>query len=301
MSRPGLSLVAIAFSLSSLALLAQDQPPGRVLLYAEANYRGEALVVNSGSAIENLEYTRDSRGKKWNDRILSVRIEGPVVLAAYEHAGFRGAVTTITRNSADLYTLSLGDPGGKRWDKQISSLRVEPVPVGAPVVMEWNRRDADRAVRSAFRDILGRDPDEDGLRTYRGRLMDIGWSEDQLRDQLRHSAEFRQRDLAELIHRIYREVLGREPDASGVATYTRALQGGMSEAEFRADLRRSGERTAYVAREAVTRAYREVLRREPDAGGMANYTKLMLERGWDETRVRDALRKSEEFKNLPRR
>ena len=294
-------LAAAALSLGGIVTLAQPLPPARVLLYGEANYRGEALVVAAGSAIENLDYARDSRGKKWNDRIMSVRIEGPAVLVIYEHAGFRGAVATITRNSADLYTLSTGEAGGAHWDRRISSLRVEPIEPGAPVVMAWNRRDADRAVRSAFRDILGRDPDEDGLRTYRARLMEAGWSEDQLRDQLRHSPEFRQRDLTSLIHRIYREVLGRDPDPAGVATYTRALQGGMSEAEFRADLRRSGERATLVVREAVTRAYRDVLRREPDAAGLANYSKLMLERGWDETRVRDALKKSEEYRNLPRR
>ena len=276
-------------------------PPGRVLLYAEPNYRGEALVLPAASVIENLEFVRDSRGRSWNDRVSSVRIEGPVLLIAFEHSRFRGAQPTITRSSADLATLSLGDRSRSNWDKLMSSLRVEPVQPNAPVFIEWNRRDAERAVRSAFRDILGRDPDDSGLRTYLKRLMDAGWTEDQLRDNLRRSPEFRERDLDALVRKIYREVLGRDPDPSGVATYVRRLQGGMSEAEFRADLRRSGESAAKTARETVTRAYREILRRDPDPGGLANYTKMMLERGWDENRVREALRKSDEFRHLPRR
>ena len=131
--------------------------------------------------------------------------------------------------------------------------------------------------------------------------MERGWTEDQLRDNLRQSPEFRLRDLDALIRKGYREILGREPDPSGLASYTRALQNGMSDAEFRADLRRSGERAALGAHGSVTRAYREVLRRDPDPAGLANYTKLMLERGWDENRVREALRQSDEYRHLPRR
>jgi hypothetical protein len=297
-------LLLVAALVPCLAAHAQPPPPpppGRVLLFAEPNYRGETLVVDAGSVIENLEFVRDSRGRRWNDRVASVRIEGPVLLIAYEHSSFRGAQTTITRNSADLATLSLGDRSRSNWAKLMSSLRVEPVQPNAPVFIEWNRRDAERAVRSAFRDILGRDPDDSGLRTYLRRLMDAGWTEDQLRDNLRHSPEFRERDLDALVRKIYREVLGRDPDPAGVTTYVRRLQGGMSEAEFRADLHRSGESAAKTARESVTRAYREILRRDPDAGGLANYTKMILERGWDDNRVREALRKSDEFRHLPRR
>ena len=272
-----------------------------MLLYAEPNYRGEALAVPAGTVIDNLEYVRDARGQKWNDRIVSVRLEGPVVLVAFEHASYRGAQTTVTRNSADLAALSLGDRGGGDWARRISSLRAEPVRPAAPVFMQWERRDAERAVRSAYRDILGRDPDDNGLRTYRDRLMSQGWTEDRLRDELRRSPEFRQRDVEALVRKIYREVLGRDPDPSGLTTYTRRLQGGMSESELRTDLRRSGERAEKEARDDVARAYREVLRRDPDPSGLANYTKLILERGWNEGRVRDALRQSEEFRNLPRR
>lgn len=294
--------LALAAAIGLLgALQAQPPPPGRVLLFADPNYRGEVLILAAGETIDNLAYVRDSRGKVWNDRISSVRIEGPVILTVFEHANFRGAMTTITRNSADLATLSRGDRGHSDWSNVISSLRAQPIAPATPVFIKWNRRDAERAVRAAYHDILGREPDDAGLREYRDRLMDRGWSEDQLRDNLRRSAEFRNRDLNAVVRKIYREVLGRDPDPSGLATYVRRLEGGMSEAELRADLKRSGEKAALDARNAVIRAYREVLRREPDPSGLETYTKLILERGWDENRVRETLRNSDEFKRLPRR
>ena len=46
--------------------------------------------------------------------------------------------------------------------------------------------------------------------------------------------------------------------------------------------------------------YREVLKRDPDPAGLANYTAQMLEHGWDENRVREALRQSEEYRKMPR-
>lgn len=303
MRRPRRVLVFVAafLALAASAVHAQPaRPLGRVLLFPEPNYRGDPLVVEVGTVIDNLEYVGNG-GHRWNDRISSVRLEGPVLLIMYENAGFRGAQAALTRDAADLGALSLGDRRGSSWDRRMSSLRVEEVQRGGPVILQWSRGDAESAVRSAFRDILGREPDDFGLREYRERLIERGWTEDQLRDNLRQSPEFRSRDLGAIIRKGYRDLLGRDPDPSGLATYTRALKNGMSEAEFRADLHRSGERATLAARETVTRAYREVLRREPDPAGLANYMKLMLERGWDENRVREALRNSDEYRRLPKR
>ena len=278
-----------------------SRPPGRILFFPGPNFSGEPLIVPAAGALENLEYVRDSRGRKWNDRITSIRVEGPVLLLMYEHAGFQGATATLTRDAADLNALSLGDRHGTTWAQRISSVRVEPLPPAAPGFIQWERRDAERAVRAAYRDIHGRDPDEHGQRDYRDRLMSRGWTEDQLRDAIRHSPEFRNRDVSEIIRRVYRDVLRREPDPAGSGKYSRALRDGMSESELRAELLRSREYAELHARECVTRAYREILRRDPDPAGLASYVKNMLERGWDENRVRDSLRSSEEYRHLPRK
>jgi hypothetical protein len=53
----------------------------------------------------------------------------------------------------------------------------------------------------------------------------------------------------------------------------------------------------YRAREIVARAYRDILRREPDRSGLRQYTDAMVRRGWSENDVRRALRESDEYRD----
>lgn len=108
--------------------------------------------------------------------------------------------------------------------------------------------EATRAVITAYEDVLGRKPDEAGLRAYRSKMVDEGWSEQDVRKALRKSAEYRTAE----------------------------------------------------AQKAVKIAYRDVLGRDPDSGGLAHYVKMMLEHNWTEKDVREALRKSDEAKNKKR-
>ncbi len=272
---------------------------GRATFFTELDYRGEVLVVEAGASIDNLEFLRDPRGRPFNERIRSVRLEGPIRVAVFEHSQFRGAATWLNRATPDLTAFSLGQTKATTWDRAISSLQVEAAPTG-PVFYQWSTRDADRVLRAAYRDILDRDPDPDGLRFYRGRLLDAGWSEPQLRDALRRSDEFRSRDFGAIVRRVYREVFSRDPDASGLAAYTRALSRGQTEAELRAELRRSREGDAISVTAAITRAYRDLLKRDPDPAGLDNYRRLVRDKAWDENRIREDLRRSEEYRRLPR-
>ena len=302
MPRAALHLVAaLALALTLVSSLpAQPAPAGRATFFTELDYRGEVLVVEAGASVDNLEFLRDPRGRSFNDRIRSVRLLGPVRVAVFEHSQFRGAATWLNRTTPDLTAFSLGQTNAITWDRAISSVQVEAAPTG-PVFYQWSARDADRALRAAYRDVFNRDPDPDGLRFYRGRLLDAGWSEPQLRDALRRSDEFRSRDFAAIVRRVYREVLGRDPDASGLASYTRALSRGQTEAELRAELRRSAEGDARSVTAAITRAYRDILKRDPDPAGLENYRRLVRDKAWDENRIRADLRRSEEYKRLERR
>ena len=49
------------------------------------------------------------------------------------------------------------------------------------------------------------------------------------------------------------------------------------------------------ARQMVRQAYRDVLRREPDASGLRQYMDAMLNRGWSESDVRRSLQESDEY------
>jgi hypothetical protein len=83
-------------------------------------------------------------------------------------------------------------------------------------------------------------------------------------------------DPADLITRevteIYREVLGRNPDPSGLATYSAALAGGTSVAAVRQMIAGSTE-----AANDVNALYHQVFGRDADAGGMATYTGLLAD------------------------
>ncbi len=295
-----LALAATLATLTSTALSAQPAPPiGRASFYTERDFRGECLVVDAPNTIDNLEFVRDPRGRPFNDRIRSVRLEGPVRIAIFEHSQFRGAATWLNRSTPDLATHSLGQSDRASWDRAISSFQVEAAPPGPPFYA-WSTRDADRAIRAAYRDIFNRDPDSEGLHFYRGRLLDAGWSELQLRDALRRSEEFGSRDFAAIVRRVYREVFSRDPDASGLAAYTRALSRGQTEPELRAELRRSHEGDALSVTAAITRAYRDILKRDPDPVGLDNYRRLVRDKAWDEPRIREDLRRSEEYRRLPR-
>lgn len=49
------------------------------------------------------------------------------------------------------------------------------------------------------------------------------------------------------------------------------------------------------AREVVRQAYLDVLRREPDASGLRQYTNAMLREGWSVADVRRSLQNSDEY------
>ena len=292
--------LGLATLFTSLAPAQPGPPPaGRAIFFTEPGFRGEQLVIEAGGVAENLEFIRDRRGRSFNDRISSVRFEGPVRAGIFEHSQFRGAFTWINRDIPDLSAHSLGDQrSNETWNENVSSIQVEAVQQGARDFVMWDRRDAERAVRATFRDYLGRDPDAQGLRFYTGRLLDAGWSEEQLRDAFRRSDEFRNRDVDAIIRKTFREVLGRDPDPSGLAAYRRGLGRGMTEPQMRAELARSREGGEVRAKEIITRVYREMLKRDPDADGLATHLRAFLEKGWDEGRLRDAIRKSDEYRKL---
>jgi hypothetical protein len=173
---------------------------------------------------------------------------------------------------------------------------------------------ADDVVRRAYQDILGREPDPDGLRNYRSKIVDDGWSERDVREALRQSDEyaatggagvgFRTASADRIIRRAYQDILGREPDAAGLQTYRgNILQEGWDEHDVRQALIRSPERrqkqlgpSMAQAQEMVRNAYRSVLGREPDPGGMGHYTAKVIHERWTEEDMVQALRDSDEYR-----
>ena len=167
-------------------------------------------------------------------------------------------------------------------------------------------QDPDRVVRRAYQDILHREPDAEGLRLYRSRLIDESWTEQDVREALRKSPEYARRrseSADEIVRRAYQDVLGRAPDAAGLSSYrNKILNQGWDEQGVREALRKSSEFrqksavTREQAEEVVRRAYESVLGREPDAASRG-FVERVLRDHWSEADVARELRKSPEYRN----
>ncbi len=90
-------------------------------------------------------------------------------------------------------------------------------------------------INDIYRDILGRDADYRGLRSW-SREVEKGQSLSDIRREIARSREARER-----INQVYREVLGRNADPSGLDTWTDSLAGGSSLRDIRRQLQRSNE------------------------------------------------------------
>ncbi|MDP3070255.1 MAG: hypothetical protein Q8N18_08200 [Opitutaceae bacterium] len=301
--------------------------PDRVVFFTEPNYRGESLIIEAGASVENLERLARPSQLPWAFAISSAKIEGAARATVFSSPGYSGDRLEITRSIPDLYGERRSRDAGATWDRAIVSVAVAgpqrvvappaPVPAGRgappptvvivqppappPVIVHevrprLDRRTAEAIVQRAFREVLDRPADPEGLRTYTDRLLREGWSEPQMIQQLQRSSEARGINADQAITKIYRDVLGRDPDPRGLAHYRSKWKDGWTQGQIRDDLRRSPEgRDSYI-RNAITRAYREVLGREPDPGGYATYEKAMRERGYTEQQVRAALMSGDEYR-----
>lgn len=215
----------------------RDEP--RVYLYEHADFRGGVIVLRPGDFVENLAGWNFDNGRLANDRISSIRIEGDAEVTLYVHAGFRGEALRIDRDLRDLGSQFRGRVG---FNDQISSLRVrydrdERGPGrDRPIVIDY-----DGIIRRAYQDILERAADERGLRHYRSMMIDRRWSETDVRENLRRSDEYRL--VAErTVVRLYRELLRRDPDPTGLAAYRRLIvDQRWTESQVRHDVMQSAE------------------------------------------------------------
>jgi hypothetical protein len=171
------------------------------------------------------------------------------------------------------------------------------------------RDDPEKVIRRAYEDILDREPDRDGLRLYRSRMIDDDWTEDDVREALRKSPEYakhRQERAEKIVRQAYEDVLDREPDEKGLVSYrAKVMNEGWTDRDVRKALRESPEYrekdrlTEDQAKEIVRRAYLDVLGREPDAGSRSYVSKVLRDR-WTEEDVARELRKSDEYRERNR-
>lgn len=91
------------------------------------------------------------------------------------------------------------------------------------------------ALDDIYKDVLGRNIDNNGIRTYVDRL-ERGWSLAQVRQDVAQS-----REAEQALDQLYRQVLGRGIDPRGLDTYQRKIARGDSLRDVERELRRSDE------------------------------------------------------------
>jgi hypothetical protein len=183
--------------------------------------------------------------------------------------------------------------------------------LAGPLPALWLQSRGDQAeVVRAFRSVLHRDPHPVELRRYALLVDQYGWTEQDIRRDLAERSDYRtyannsSMNVDAIITRAYEDILGREPDADGVRSYRQhVLREGWTEQDVREALRQSPEYSSGARRNTsadliIRRAYRDILKRDPDPEGMNAYRRAIIENGWDEQDVRQALRRSEERRDL---
>lgn len=186
---------------------------GRVTFYQDVDFRGGSITLEAGDEIGNLTTERFSNGGGVNDRISSIRIEGPIEVTVYRDSRYRGASHRFSRDVRNLAR------DGGEWNDIISSIRTE---MRRPGEARAERAETDRAIARVFRETLDRKPDPSEQRRYRARMIDENWSEKDVRAELMKTEEYR-RVVERVVSKAYRDLLGREADPGGFRNYCRLM------------------------------------------------------------------------------
>ena len=225
--------VLAASSTASAQRWGRDRFPREgVCFFKDPNFNGEYFCAASG---DSLTAVPDGM----NDKISSVRVFGRAEVTVFQDVRFSGR---SVRLGSDVRNLK--EDG---WNDRISSLRVRSTGSGSFGSSGRSSQDPERVIRRAYQDILDREPDAQGMRTYRSHMIDDGWTEAEVREALRKSPEYREKSTMtpakaqEIVRRAYQNVLGREPDPGSHGYVDRVLRDHWSQQDVERELRKSDE------------------------------------------------------------
>jgi len=230
---------------------------------------------------------------------------GPRVIV-YQNAGYGGASLVLYPGDMIENMSGMSFDGGGKLNDSISSIRIEG---NVEVFVYENARYRGEALRltESARDLTGRlvaggvgqnwNDRISSLRVERSRGREPNWD----REPGRPGGGRPPADPDKVVKEGFLDVVGREPDAGELREFrSRIKDAGWTERMLRDHLRTEDRYRTEAAELIVRRAYRDVLGREADAGGLKQYTWAVRDKGWTESDVRDDLRKSAEYRNRPR-
>lgn len=207
-------------------------PRDGACFYKDANYRGDYFCVESGRDMAALP-------DEVMDNISSMRVFGKADVTVFVDTRFRGRSQRFRSDVSNFRHQDLND--------RIASIRVRSQGGGWFGGSGSGSGNPDAIVRRAYQDLLGRDPDQDGLRIYRSHVIDDGWTEKEVRDALRKSPEYRERNTMtyekaqDIVRRAYQSVLKREPDPGSRNYVEKVMREKWTQADVERELRKSPE------------------------------------------------------------
>ena len=179
-----------------------DTPRSGVCFYEDANFGGQYFCSSAGQSTAQVP-------PGTNDRISSVRIFGDAEVTVYGDANFEGPSRTFGSSVADLRQVGLND--------RISSFKTDRRGVGTSG--SWNN---------------GRWGDD--------RPADGRWRENDARNGRRYEGRRGYQAAESVVRRAYHSVLNREPDPSGLRSWTQnVIDHNWSEQDLINELKQSDE------------------------------------------------------------
>ena len=226
-----------AFAVVAAASVANAQggpsPRNGACFYEDTNYRGRSFCVESG---DNL----DSMPSGANGRVSSIQVFGRADVRVYRDTRFRGESLRVRSSIRDLED--------ENFDDAISSVRIEGRSSGGGSFGGRSGSPSPEViVQRAYQDILEREPDPAGMRVYRSHIIDDGWTEQEVRDDMRRSAEYREKNTMtrakaeEIVRQAYMTVLNREPDPGSRGYVDAVFRKAMTREQLERELRNSPE------------------------------------------------------------
>jgi len=206
----GAALLTNVTSASAQRWGRERTPDAGACFYEDINFSGRYFCTPAGASTTEVP-------AGMNDRISSIRVFGNSEVEIFQNPSFRGNGRTINSDVSDLRRMGFNDrissyrvdQGGRYYGNNRNNDRNYPNDrdrdryrdrdgdnrVGTGGVNSGyrvNYRDAQAMVTRAYRSVLGRDPDEQGMRSWTQQVMQNNWTQRDLDNQLRQTPEYRE-------------------------------------------------------------------------------------------------------------
>jgi hypothetical protein len=170
------------------------RPPEReagAVLYSAPNFVGETLWLEAGTTIEDLRDLTFESGRKVNDKVSSIRLEGGVRVTLFADPRFTGDRVELTESAPDLRQLPRSPGRRESWDDCITAVRVSRGGGNRPDGDRDKDREIEQLITRIYREVLHRPPTPEELLIFDRKYREHRWNERQLRDAIREHNEDR--------------------------------------------------------------------------------------------------------------